>query len=216
MIVNVRGGSGAGKSTVIRAIMARYPTKVPHFVEGRKQPLWYDLSGPDLPPLRVLGHYEAECGGCDTISKNPEDENEKAMTFIFRLVREADDAGLNVLFEGVILTTILGELPKLHAEGRPIVAVNLTSDLETCLLGISDRRARKNHGQSEGPTQNTETYRALVAEVRAGLEEVTIKNNVGKLKSATKTAKQLEAVGVTVYHEDRASAVPRILEVLSL
>lgn len=203
MIVNVRGGSGAGKSTVMRKIMERYPNKVPHFVEGRKQPLWYDLSGPGLPPLRVLGHYESECGGCDTISKNPGDENEKAMAFIFRLVREADDADLNVLFEGVILTTILGELPKLHAEARPIVVINLTSDLETCLLGIADRRLRKGEGSD-------------LAAVRASLTEVTVKNNVGKLKSATKTAKQLEAVGITVYHEDRTSAVPRIVEVLSL
>jgi hypothetical protein len=209
MIVNVRGGSGAGKSTVIREIMKHYDTKVPHFVEGRKQPLWYDLSNKDRPedtPLRVLGHYETECGGCDTISKNPGDENEKAMAFIFRLVREADDAGLNVLFEGVILTTILGELPQLHAEGRPIVVVNLTSDLETCLLGISDRRARK---EPEGSQPS-------IAEVRAGLEEVTIKNNVGKLKSAIKTAKQLEAVGVTVFHNDRRQAVATIEEVLNL
>jgi hypothetical protein len=210
MIVNVRGGSGAGKSTVIRAIMSRYPNRVPHFVEGRKQPLWYDLSGEGLPPLRVLGHYESECGGCDTISKNPGDENEKAMAFIFRLVREADDADLNVLFEGVILTTILGELPKLHAEARPIVVVNLTSDLETCLLGIADRRLRK-----EGAAPGFQGVRTVQA-FREGLEEVTVKNNVGKLKSALKTAKQLEAVGITVYHEDRASAVPRILEVLSL
>lgn len=219
MIVNVRGGSGAGKSTVIREIMKHYDTKVPHFVEGRKQPLWYDLTNSASPqdtPLRVLGHYETECGGCDTISKNTSDPDEKAMAYIHRLIREADDAGLNVLYEGVILTTILGELPKLFAEGRPIVVINLTSDLETCLLGISDRRARKNHGQSEGPTQATENYKALVAEVRAGLEEVTVKNNVGKLKSAYKTSRQLEAVGITVFQEDRSTAVARIEEVLSL
>jgi len=125
------------------------------------------------------------------------------MAYIHRLIREADDAGLNVLYEGVILTTILGELPKLHEEGRPIVVVNLTSDLETCLLGIADRRQRKGEG-------------ATVAEVRAGLEEVTVKNNVGKLKSALKTARQLEAVGISVFNCDRLQAVATIQEVLSL
>lgn len=214
MIINIRGGSGAGKSTVMREVMKRFTNRQPHFVEGRKQPLCYDLwneGEPERPMLRVLGHYEAECGGCDTISKNPGNPDEKAMTFIHRLIREADEEGHNVLYEGVILTTILGELPKLHAEGRAIVVINLTSDLETCLMGISERRARKG---LKDPSMGTEEW--MVTETRAALEEVTVKNNVGKLKSAIKTAKQLEAVGITVYHEDRATAVPRILEVLHL
>lgn len=212
MIVNIRGGSGSGKSTVVREIMEHYPMRVPRFVEGRKRPLWYDLyddadADPDeRPDLRVLGHYEAPCGGCDTISKNPSDPDEKAMAFIHRLVREADDEGINVLYEGVILTTILGGLPELYKEGRPVVVVNLTSDLETCLLGISERRAAK-----EGDCD-----RERIAFIRSGLTETTVKNNIGKLKSAMKTATQLRNLGVKVFDCDRAQALATVEEVLEL
>lgn len=205
MIINVRGGSGAGKSTVIQAIMDRYSDRVPNLVEGRKQPLWYDLHEKGLAPLRVLGHYEIPCGGCDTISSNLADPSEKAMDYIHRLIRQADDGGMNVLYEGVILTTILGQLPQLHAEGRDVVVINLTSDLETCLTGISERRFRK-----------SKLTLLTVEQVRASLEEVTIKNNIGKLKSAIKTAKQLESLGVTVHHCDRITAVETIKGILRL
>lgn len=215
MIINVRGGSGSGKSTVIRSVMEHYDLRIPHHVEGRKQPLWYDCWISDeaydaeRPDLRVLGHYETPCGGCDTISKNPGDPDEKAMAFIHGLIREADDAGLNVLYEGVILTTILGELPQLHEEGRPIVVINLTSDLETCLLGISARRVEKVlAGAETSPTE--------VRAMRESLSETTVKNNVGKLKSAMKTATQLRNLGVCVFDCDREQAVVTIEETLEL
>lgn len=206
MIINIRGGSGSGKSTIVREIMRHYGEVIPHYVEGRKRPLWYDCRLPDDrdPTLRVLGHYETPCGGCDTISKNPNDPEEKAMAFIHRLVREADDAGLHVLYEGVILTTILGKLPELYAEWRGLLVVNLTSDLETCLMGISERRALK-----EGGGHTVET-------IRGTLTETTVKNNVGKLKSAMKTATQLRKLGVNVRDVSREEAVRVIEEALQL
>lgn len=209
MIINVRGGSGAGKSTVIRKVMEQFPLVTPHYIEGRRQPLWYDCGGPGvLRTLRVLGHYETPCGGCDTISKNPSDKEEPAMGFIHRLVREADEAGVDVLYEGVILTTILGELPELHKEGRDLLVVNLTSDLETCLMGISARRLEKEVAKvGEGST---------AAEIRAGLAEKTISNNIGKLRSAMKTASQLRSLGVRVEDSDREQAVALITRELAL
>lgn len=190
--------------------MAMYPTKVPHFVDGRKQPLFYELHAKGFKSLRVLGHYEAECGGCDTISKNVSDPSEKAMHYIFRLVREAHADGFNVLFEGVILTTILGELPALIREELPLTVVNLTTDLEGCLLGISDRRLRKDQARHEG------ALALSVEDVRATLEPVTVKNNVGKLKSAAKTAAQLRSLGANVYDCNREQAVDIVANVLGI
>lgn len=207
MIINVRGGSGAGKSTVIRKIMECHANREPHFVNGRKQPLWYDFWN-ELsrePVLRILGHYESECGGCDTISRNPTDETETAMDFIHRLVREADAAGFNVLYEGVILSTVNNHLLKMVEDGVKIHVVNLTSDLETCLMGISDRRLRKDKGLG-----------ATVEEVRKTLGETTVDNNRSKLRSAFKTAHQLQVKGATVYNLDREQAVVKIKELLKL
>jgi energy-coupling factor transporter ATP-binding protein EcfA2 len=203
MILNIRGGSGAGKSTVMRSLMDLYKKKYAHHVPGRKQPLWYDLKEGtgELPPIRVLGHYEAECGGCDTISKNPEDPEEKAMVFIHRMIREAHEAGINLVYEGVILTTVDKELIELIQGGMPLTVINLTSDLDVCLGGISERRARKTGGHAQ--------------EIRDNLAEKTIKNNVGKLRSAHKTASRLKAVGATVFDESRDTALDRIVGLLS-
>jgi N-dimethylarginine dimethylaminohydrolase len=52
--------------------------------------------------------------------------------------------------------------------------------------------------------------------MRASLTETTVKNNVGKLKSAIKTAAQLRQLGVTVFDCDRVQAVATVEEVLSL
>lgn len=207
MIINVRGGSGAGKSTVIRAIMALYGNRVPFYVTGRKQPLWYDLGDnvSQVPLLRVLGHYEVECGGCDTISRNPTDDTETAMDFIHRLIRESHAQGIHVLYEGVILTTVNTHLLKMVEDGLPIHVVNLTTDLETCLMGISDRRLRKD--KALGST---------VAEVRATLGETTVDNNRSKLRSAFKTAHQLQVKGASVYNCDREQAVIKVKELLKL
>lgn len=188
--------------------METYGVKTPHFIENRRQPLWYDLKDDVHPPLRVIGHYEAECGGCDTISKNPNDPDEKAMAYIFRLVREAHEEGLSVLFEGVILSTILGELPEM--KDLPIMIVNLTSDLETCLAGISARRLRREKDRDPMETDHDGTCR-----VRKTLEEKTVKNNVGKIRSADKTSRQLRMLGFDVRDLSREDAVEEIIEVLS-
>ena len=52
--------------------------------------------------------------------------------------------------------------------------------------------------------------------MKASLGEVTIKNNVGKLKSAYKTARQLKAAGASVFDCDRESAVTLIKETFDL
>jgi len=208
MIVNLRGGSGSGKSTVVKEIMKCYDTRIPFFIEGRKQPLWYDLSDSQNPEgrvLRVLGHYEIPCGGCDTIGAIGE---EPAMKVIHRLVREANNANLHVLYEGVILTTLAGDLIQMVQEKLPIVVVNLTSDLETCLRGITARRLAK-----QGITNPTDEQTAAM---KASLGESTIKNNIGKLKSAYKTARQLKAAGASVFDCDREEAVNLIKETFDL
>lgn len=203
-IINLRGGSGAGKSTIIRKIRAMFPSVTPQFVENRRQPLFYDMVRGALK-VRLLGHYEVECGGCDTISKNPNDPNEEAMAFIHRLVREAHSDGWNVLYEGVILSTINTHLLQMVRDGLPITVVNLTSDLETCLMGIAERRARKIAG--ENPCTPADVLGS-----RKALTQVTIKNNLGKLKSAIKTSHQLRAAGARVVDLNRETAVDFIVQ----
>ena len=67
MIVNIRGTSGSGKSTIVVRVCGLYDKKTPHFLEGRKNPYYYVFEKEGHKPLAILGHYESPCGGCDTI-----------------------------------------------------------------------------------------------------------------------------------------------------
>lgn len=62
MILNIRGTSGSGKTYLVRQIMeALGPPKPILDVEDRVE--GYELRG----NIRVVGSYERECGGCDTL-----------------------------------------------------------------------------------------------------------------------------------------------------
>jgi hypothetical protein len=76
LLITVRGTSGSGKSTVVRAVMEAAPGGwQASYVPGRRRPLYYYALDPeDFGGLRVavLGHYEIACGGCDTIGSVPQ------------------------------------------------------------------------------------------------------------------------------------------------
>lgn len=139
MIFNIRGTSGSGKSYLVRKIMDLYSQKEPHFIEGRKRPMYYTLKPGALQDpkeeLVVMGHYETACGGCDTI---------KLMDDVDRYVRELSAKGYHVIFEGVIFST---EYPRTHRmilDGLPIEIINLVTPIEECLAGVNSRRLEKN------------------------------------------------------------------------
>ena len=100
MIVNPRGTSGAGKTELVRRIIAGYgwgrggqvePVSTP----GRERPMFYRLRHPlGGRPLVLLGHYEATCGGCDTIRAR-----DGGLDEVFRLATEQAAGGCDVLLE---------------------------------------------------------------------------------------------------------------------
>lgn len=129
MIVQIRGTSGAGKSHIVRAIMAQFQDRQEVFREGRKQPIYYIL-GNGIRPLVVPGHYNRPCGGCDTIKTNEE---------TFGIVMDADAQGRDVLFEGIMAQdAALSWMEPL--KDRPHLIVGLTTPIEECLAGIQQRR----------------------------------------------------------------------------
>ena len=68
IIVNVRGTSGSGKTTVSREIMHSYPQRTQFREPGRKAPIFYGLETRDADrTLDLIGGYETQCGGCDSI-----------------------------------------------------------------------------------------------------------------------------------------------------
>jgi len=139
MIFNIRGTSGSGKSYLVRKIMELYSQQEPHFIEGRKRPMYYTLKPSPLQDpqveLAIMGHYETACGGCDTI---------KLMDDVDRYVRELSSKGYHVIFEGVIFSTEYPRTARMIQDGLPIEIINLVTPIEECLAGVNSRRLAKN------------------------------------------------------------------------
>ena len=185
MIINIRGTSGSGKSTVVKSLLnCREELVHPHFVEGRKRPLGYWVEHP-ARRIAVIGHYETACGGCDTIPN---------MDRIFELITQCHKMGAHVLFEGLLVsaegrrTIELGE----RVGWDQFVVLRLTTDLEECVESINQRRRAKN---PEAP-------------------DVNPKNTEQKYKGTLSTCRRIEAAGGTVREFDRVGAYKYVMEQL--
>lgn len=159
MIVNLRGTSGAGKSTIVRAVMKRYSCEA-NYVDGRRRPLFYVGHRPEEHRLLVPGHYETACGGCDTI-RTPDE--------VYELVRwGALEQGMDVLFEGIMVQDEIrrcAEVSQLH----PTLVIGLDVPIEECLASVQRRRDARGDARPLNPkntvaraTSLERTYHRLV------------------------------------------------------
>jgi cytidylate kinase len=108
VIINIRGTSGTGKSTLVREIMSRYTFKDP-LPGPTKKLLGYHCRLQGASDLYVVGSYLNECGGCDGIKTQEE---------ICQRVRAWATLG-DVLFEGVIVSDIFERYNYLAMDLRP-------------------------------------------------------------------------------------------------
>lgn len=190
MIINIRGTSGSGKSHLAREIMKQYEATMPYYVTGRKQPIGYRLMKNGRKDLAVIGHYQTDCGGCDTIH----DMNE-----IFKLVRASHNAGCDVLFEGLLISAEVNRTAQLHLDGLPLIVVALSLPLEECLASVESRRAAKAERTGGGPRP-----------------PLNPKNTESKHKGTMQSSARLEAQGVEVHRCDREAAFNLISNRLTL
>lgn len=188
-IINIRGTSGSGKSTVARQLMALYqPNPLRYRELGRKQPLGYRykwkpwfyelnlemIQGPDLA---VVGHYETDCGGADTIP-----DYDKLMS----LVMAGMDAGMDVLFEGLLFSGDVKHTTELREyaekQGTMLHVIAMQMDLDVCVASINQRRQAKAARLGREPKP-----------------DVNPKNTIAKHRGLTLACQRLEAEGVTVH-----------------
>ena len=220
-IVNLRGTSGSGKSTVIRRVMETYPMRVSVKREGRERPIGYICTWAKIPegrrPLFVLGHYETDCGGCDTI---PEIQQ------VYDMVREAATVyGMDVLYEGLLISAEFRRTHEMSMEpGLGHHTIGLDVPLDVCLASINARRAA-NHARR---LEATEAYNAQreAAALAAGRKppkprplpeprgEVSEVNTKSKWRATRSTMQKLMDAGARAEWHDRDSAVVRIRELL--
>lgn len=133
-VINLRGTSGAGKSTVVRRLMEKFAPCEPIEEVGRRQPSGYMCQGGPGRSLYVPGHYETPCGGCDTI-KTPDR--------VYELVWSAAARGADVIYEGIIIQDDTKRLLALN-EKHPVNVIELSTPIEECLEGIQQRRDARN------------------------------------------------------------------------
>jgi hypothetical protein len=134
--------------------------------------------------LAVVGHYETDCGGADTIPD---------YTKLVHLVKMGAIAGMDVLFEGLLFsgdvkhTVALNDWAIQHGTQLHVVAMQM--DLDLCVQSVNDRRNAKAQrlGRSEKPPVNP-------------------KNTIAKHRGLTLACSRLEAEGVTVHRPEGREA----------
>lgn len=170
-IIQIRGTSGSGKSHLIRRVMAKYSTKVPHHIPGRKQPFYYELRNAwPGKPLFIVGHYETPCGGSDTISNGTD--------VIYDLVRTLAQEG-NVLFEGLLISIEVTRTATLVNHGE-LHVIQLATPLEDCIASIKQRRLARgvdkpfNEGNAESKHKGTKTSLVRLAKASPDILTYTL------------------------------------------
>lgn len=152
-VIQIRGTSGSGKSTVVRAVMNEFHGWTPVMRSGRKQPLYYESE-----EVVVLGHYESPCGGCDTIG------SAKA---VYDLIGEVE--ARTILCEGLLLS----EDVKWSSQLKGLRVIFLTTPLETCLRRIRGRRKTAGNTKPLNPN-NTANRVATIERARVKLTNLGV------------------------------------------
>jgi hypothetical protein len=203
-ILNLRGTSGAGKSYIVRQLMSHY-TPIKDFVDGRKQPIGYLCNRPDGPSLYVVGHYEIDCGGADTISKGQIYNGVfvEGADLIFAIIVAAIDRQWDVVYEGLMISSDVTRCIDLKTRGQLLV-IGLTTPLAECNAAVDARRAARaeRRGRDAAP-------------LKLG-RDGTPKNSQAKFKALLTQRARFKDAGVDFRALNRADALRACLEFLSL
>lgn len=133
MIISLRGTNGAGKSTIVRAVMARYGHKSPVTAPKRNRPIGYTLNrGDAFPELFVPGHYEIANGGVDTLHD---------LDWAYELIETFASKEFDVLYEGMNMSDGVHRIHRLGQkfEFDNVCAVSIQPPLEICVQSVRDR-----------------------------------------------------------------------------
>jgi adenylate kinase family enzyme len=160
MIVNLRGTSGSGKTTVVRGLMEKYPAIEPLMVaddKGKEKIHGYECrmaNFPGNPPnLYVVGSYKNVCGGCDGI-KTQDEICDRVRKYAGMMIVEGSN-GLDetyrqchVVFEGLLISHLYSrylnldrEMVKTHAQHT--IWAFLDTPEQVCVDRVSARREQR-------------------------------------------------------------------------
>jgi hypothetical protein len=165
MIVQIQGASGAGKSTMVRLLMAHLEKlgakrDAIEDDDGRVLGYRFDLTRrKKTRSFYFVGKYETPCGGCDQVGS--------AAEVVRRVQRWAK--GGDVLFEGLLISSCQGTVGlAMQRYGKRFAYVFLDTPLKTCLRRVEQRRrarARKRGAEPLplNPKNTTNKWRGCVS-----------------------------------------------------
>ncbi|HAM40072.1 MAG TPA: hypothetical protein DCP69_01700 [Candidatus Omnitrophica bacterium] len=159
MVINVRGTSGSGKTTVVRGVFKAgtaeklFATEDDGSLFGKQSPkpeaYRVDVDGV-ARPVFVIGSYEQVCGGCDSIGTQDE---------VCDRVRRYAAKG-HVLLEGLLISHLFSRYAALDRELQPTryVWAFLDTPLELCLARVEQRRLERGVTKPLNPTNTTQKW----------------------------------------------------------
>lgn len=152
-VIQIRGTSGSGKTTVMRDIMDAWCYRwTPVYRQGRRKPLYYLDSEQSVV---VLGHYEdTACGGCDTIG------SARVVTELVEYVLDLHKPA-HVLCEGLLLSEDVKWAKYLNAGLTVVKPIFLTTPLEQCLRQIEGRRKAAGNAKPLNPANTINRVRVI-------------------------------------------------------
>lgn len=190
-VINIRGTSGSGKSTLIKWLLEEFE-HVPVMLQVGpwKKPriggyLIYPPSDSSAAPTFLVGSYETKCGGCDSMSYKG------SMDDIEALVREGVEKGYNVIFEGLVVTSVINRWRTVANDyPRRWVWMFMVTPEEECHRRIVARNGRepKRHGPRQLADYNIKYaasmnhYARLEAEGEHPLPVLSDAEGYGQLK----------------------------------
>ncbi len=150
LMIQIRGTSGSGKTTVMKEVMSLLGNWTPEFIPGRKRPLYYRCveGGWQDKGIIVLGHYEIDCGGCDTIGSVPQ---------IFEVIKTLPKYGI-LLCEGLLLSEDVKWSKELGSDLR---VVFLATEVEECVRRVKKRREGSGNDKPFNPDNTVNRVRPI-------------------------------------------------------
>ncbi len=158
-ILKIHGCSGAGKTTAVRALMASCNLITKHSNEaGRLEA--YQLHHRNVEkPIFVLGSYENNCGGMDTVS---------SAAAAIAMVAKYAKLG-HVVHEGLLQSTYYGAMGTDSKQyGDDYLYLFLDTDIELCLERVIARREENGSTNKFNP-QLTRDKHATIERLRKRL-----------------------------------------------
>jgi hypothetical protein len=164
--MKIHGCSGAGKTTAVRQLMQRYSEIHPlRNAKGKIEA--YQLVGLTDKPIYVLGSYENNCGGMDTVGSAKQ---------VMDLLDFYSKLG-HVVFEGLLQSTYYGAMGthSLHW-GQDYIYAFLDTPIEKCIMRVEDRRAAQGSTNKFNPqlTRDKHTTILRLRKKVAGMGHKTI------------------------------------------